>query len=254
MHNLHTSAPEQKLSFGPEPAVSIKLAEGEVHVWDISLAVSSQRLAELARSLSDAEHQRAARLHHAADQARFTAARSILRDILSRYTGTAPGELVLSIQEQGKPELIQPPNRSLLQFNVSHTSEVMLLAIAQERAVGIDIERLRVMPDVLDLSARLFSAREHTALRKLEGWQRVEAFFNAWTRKEAVLKALGRGLTTALSEVEVTLLPSEPAALLKLDGSPVEAAKWSLLALDVPPGFAAALAVAGGCQQLVRHQ
>jgi 4'-phosphopantetheinyl transferase len=170
------------------------IAPGEVHVWRAVLdGWPPSRITELAQTLSTDEQARAARLVRPDDRSRFTVARAILRDILSRYVGVLPGELVFSQAKQGKPHLIQPSVP--LQFNVSHSAERLLIAISDGPAVGVDIERLRALPDLMELAARFFSVREHSALLSLEGWERIGAFFNAWTRKEAVMKARGDGLT-----------------------------------------------------------
>ncbi len=232
-----------------QPALT--LPANEVHLWHASLELTPSRVTELRHILSEEERARAGRFARAGDQARFTAGRGILRDILSRYTGFSPDELALVQDEHGKPRLVQPSGQ--LQFNVSHSSQRMLVAIADGRAVGVDLELIRILPDMMELAARFFSVREHSTLLSLAGWTRVLAFFNGWTRKEAVVKARGDGLITPLDQVEVTLAPGEPPALLRLGGSLTEAACWSLRPVDTPPEFAAVLAVEGGCERIVQR-
>lgn len=237
---------------GADDSPPLLIAPGEVHVWRTRLdGWPLSRVAELAQTLSSDEQARAARLVRPEDKSRFTIARAILRDILSRYTGVPPGELVFSQAQQGKPHLVQPS--VALQFNVSHSADRMLAAVSDGPAVGVDIERLRALSDLMELAARFFAAREHSTLLSLEGWQRIRAFFDAWTRKEAVMKARGDGLTLPLDQVEVTLLPGESPRLLRLAGSVGEAECWSLHSVEVPEGFTAALAVEGGCERIIQR-
>jgi 4'-phosphopantetheinyl transferase len=103
------------------------------------------------------------------------------------------------------------------------------------------------------MASRFFSLRENAILRELPPAQRMIAFYHAWTRKEAILKAYGEGISEVLDSVEVTLAPDEAAELLGIRGSEEEAARWSLAALDAPHKFAAALAVEGNEVQIVHH-
>jgi 4'-phosphopantetheinyl transferase len=119
-----------------------------------------------------------------------------------------------------------------------------LIAVARGRAVGVDIEAVRPLPELDLMIAEVCTQRERAALRALPDAERLVAFFEIWTRKEAVLKARGDGLGASLDRVEVAL-PGEPARLLRLDGDPQAAKRWSLRALTPAPGYVAALVVEG---------
>jgi hypothetical protein len=114
-----------------------------------------------------------------------------------------------------------------------------------DRDVGVDLERLRPVPDLLAIAACCCSARERAFLARLGSARQVGAFFRAWTRKEAWLKATGCGLPFGPEQVEVTLAAGEPARLLEVAGLPDATRRWSLRDLAVRPGYAAALAIAG---------
>jgi 4'-phosphopantetheinyl transferase len=111
--------------------------------------------------------------------------------------------------------------------------------------VGIDLEHVRPMPDAEHLVTRFFSAREQRIFQALPETQKQEAFFNCWTRKEAFLKATGKGLTRPLDTFDVSLAPGKAARLLSLDGEPPKTELWSLKTFIPAAGSVATLAVEG---------
>jgi 4'-phosphopantetheinyl transferase len=134
-----------------------------------------------------------------------------------------------------------------LEFNLSHSRELALLAITRDRPVGVDVECLRVLSgDVLDLSDTQFSETECKALRALPPAERRTGFFRCWTRKEALIKASGEGLTRDLDSFDVDVGPGSESALLQIDGRFGQDAGWLLRDLPAPPGYAAAGALEGG--------
>jgi 4'-phosphopantetheinyl transferase len=226
----------------PHQAISLRLASGDVHLWYASLAADATEIASYALLLSDDEAARADRYVFDAHRARFTTGRGILREILSRYTQTPPERIAFDYGAQGKPELIHtddPP----LRFNLTHSEDTLLIGVTRGQMIGVDIEHVRPLQDLMQISRRFFSAREVTALHSLSADQQAVAFFNGWTRKEAVLKAYGDGISEILNTVEVSLLPGEPAAVFSIRGSREEAARWSLHALNEPSGYIASLVV-----------
>jgi len=127
---------------------------------------------------------------------------------------------------------------------LSHSHELALYAIAHIPLVGIDLEHIRPMDKVEQLVKRFFSPREYAVICSLPDDQKQEAFFRAWTCKEAYLKAIGDGLP-GLDGVEVSLTPGEPAALLSIQGNEEAASGWSVYQLIPAPGYMAALAIEG---------
>ena len=218
------------------------LEDGEVHVWRAALDEFSAT-GGLAAVLSADEQQRAARFRVSQVRSRFTAARSILRDILGSYLGCPPSQLSFHYREHGKPYLSPGTFPDDLRFNLSHSHGVALYAIARGREVGIDLEKIRTDRDHDRLAQRFFSSGESAALKALPPEERLGAFFRCWTRKEAYLKARGEGLAIPLASFSVSLAPGEPAALLSVAGDDREPARWWLSSLEPGPGFAAALAV-----------
>lgn len=238
----------------PPPPEHLSPGPAEVHVWRASLRQSETTVERLLHTLARDEQERAARFHFQKDHDGFVVARGALREILGRCLRVEPAQLRFSYSSYGKPALIAAPGWPDLHFNVSHSHELALLAVAQGRTLGVDIEFLR--PAVADgeVAERFFSAYEVARLRALPAAQQTRAFFNCWTRKEAYIKARGEGLSWPLSQFDVSLAPEEPVAILCTRGDPQEAARWSLQELRPAADYAAALVAQGQDWQLYRWQ
>ena len=227
------------------PVPDLELPRGAVHVWLTGTEVSASRLAPLAALLAPDEHARAGRFLYEEDRRRYTVARGVLRSILARYLEVEPAAIEFRYGAHGKPSLAESPGGRDVRFNLSHSYGWALHAFAVGREVGVDVERIRPETDIMGVARHSFSPAEVEALTSLPEGQRREAFFNCWTRKEAFIKAHGEGIALGLSRFDVTLRPGEPAALLRFEDGPAEAARWSMRALDAGEGYKAALAVEG---------
>ena len=234
----------------PPPRVACD--EGEVHVWLASLEQEPRVARALHDTLNADERQRADRFHFAKDRAHFVVARGVLRDILGRYLGTPPARIGFSYSRYGKPSLKEGDgdDGARLCFNVSHSHELALYAVARGREIGLDIEHLREDLAGPEIAERFFSPAEVAALRTLAPELHTAAFFNCWTRKEAYIKALGEGLSHPLHRFSVSLIPGEPASLLHADDDPSAPSRWWMSALPVDDGYAAAVVVEGDVEKL----
>jgi 4'-phosphopantetheinyl transferase len=233
-------SPWRPAPFTPE------LNQDDIHVWLIHLAPPAERLAALNALLSEDERRRAAAYKFAHLRQKYIAAHGVLRELLARYAGQSPTDIHFSQGAHGKPYL----SNSHLQFNVSHAGELALCAVADGRAVGIDIELIRPMDDLDSVAERFFSAQERMALRELDEEIKVRAFFACWTRKEAYIKAIGLGLAQPLDAFDVAVTPGKPAALLRVEGDPDAPARWAMFDLPAPEGCCGALAVESGGREL----
>ncbi len=227
----------------PEAAAIPPLNGDEVHVWRARLDQPADRLEVLRRTLAPDEVQRGERFHFERDRRHFAAGRGILRTLLGRYLGCDPRELQFSYNPQGKPTLAG--EGADLRFNLAHSHGLALFAVCRGREVGVDLERIRPEFAGEPVARRFFSPREVAVLQTLPAERRHEAFFVCWTRKEAYLKATGKGLSLPLDCFDVTLAPGEPAALLATRHDPAEVQRWSMRALAPAQGYAGALAVEG---------
>lgn len=225
------------------PPTGIALNQNEVHVWMANLDNQQPFTEVLWRALSGDEQERAARFRFLKDRLQFIFARGILREILGCYLKVPPGSLRFQYSAYGKPSLAEEFCSTRLQFNISHTNGIILLAFAIDLELGIDVEKVQSDLATEELAERYFSAHEVAVIRSLPKSLRAEAFFNCWTQKEAFIKAIGEGLSCPLDQFDVVPTPGEPAGLLatRMQGNP--ASKWVLKRLNVKPGFKAAIAV-----------
>ena len=216
-----------------------------VTVWQLDLESFRERVPQLARLLSPDERGRASTFLRDVHRDRFIACRAALRLVLGERLATRPEGLRFRYGPRGKPETDAAD--ADVRFSVSHTHDRALIAVATRFDVGIDVEREAPVPDWEDLSERVFSQPERRELA--EAADKSGAFLRGWTRKEAVLKALGIGISAPLAELTVSL-GREAAILATLDGG-TRPSDWTLIDLSAP-GHVAALAarVAGASVEL----
>jgi 4'-phosphopantetheinyl transferase len=227
----------------PSAPASLKLSWDEVHVFYTSLEVSDRRLETLEKTLYPFEQERADRFRFPQDRKHYIAGRGILREITGAYLKKDPSRLVFKYNSYGKPFLLDDSYTIDLSFNLSHSRGTALYAFTIGRDVGIDIEYMR--SDVVEDSTaeHTFSKNEIAALRDLPRDIQTRAFFNCWTRKEAFIKAKGQGLSIALDQFDVSIIPGEPAKLLRTEWDAAERNRWTLEELNVGAEYAASLAV-----------
>ncbi len=226
---------------GPRRALALP-ADGVVHVWTVAQVASSERALQALAGLPPDERAQAARLRLPQARAAFALRRAALRQILAGYLGTAARDLVFTLNGFGKPALPSAPGAAALAFNASHSGALALVAVARSGLIGIDVEQCRSLPDAMNIAAQFFSSAEAAALQALPPAQQQAGFFNAWTRKEALVKAHGEGLSMPLNAFDVTLRPGEPAAVLRWDAPPTGVHHWQLKHLEPADGWVGALA------------
>lgn len=214
---------------------------GEVHICQFSLAIGDAELPGLEQLLSTDERQRADRLLDRQIRNRFIAGRGRLRQILAGYLETEPADLLLTTNPFGKPGLKNRHDHGLC-FNLSHSGNLCILALARNCELGVDLEQMRDDLPFEAIARQFFSRNEHSELFSLPPAMRAEAFYRCWTRKEACLKAFGSGFSSPPDICDLSLLPGQPPALLALQSNPEQLCEWYLADLAVPEGFCAALA------------
>lgn len=231
----------------------LSLEVGDVHVWCVRL--DGGELARAGDVLSHDERSRAARFHFEHDARRFSRSHQALRTILARYLDVEPAMLRFAAGPHGKPAL-DPP--SLLRFNLSHSGERALVALAWGREVGVDIEDRRDpkrqhhdAASLLALARATFSDAEVQMLEALEPPAVERAFFRCWTRKEAFVKAMGRGLSLDLRSFDVSVEEGAADALVATRPDAHLLQHFSVRGLDVGEPYEAALAVERPCTRVV---
>ena len=226
--------------------VVTSLLPGQVDIWRVWLDISEVGIQALWKVLSDQERSRALRLRDERLQRRFIAAHGGLRRILARYTGVQPHLLVFGWGAYGKPYLVQEPEAAPIYFNLSHSLDLMLLAVTRTCDLGIDLEVVRPLPEMEAMVNEYFSPLEKEAFFCLHPTLREKAFFQAWTLKEAFLKARGQGFALPFDRFSVAFGPGESAALLNAPDDPAAAAHWRMVQLLPQEGYSAALSLPSG--------
>lgn len=211
--------------------MTMRLAPHEIHVYTVDLT-EEVPYPNASTILSTDEIQRAERFHFPIHRQRFMTARASLRLILSHYLVTKPESIRFEYNEFLKPYVAFPTD-PLLQFNLAHSQDIAIYAIANQ-TVGIDLE-IEEEKQVQAIAKRFFSAKENQALTQLSPEERIKSFYHIWACKEAIVKALGTGLSRSLADfsVELTANPSTVT---------IDEANLSLVPLSICQGYAAALA------------
>jgi 4'-phosphopantetheinyl transferase len=219
-----------------------ELPADEVHVWRATLDQPQEVMEQFRHVLSADERARAGKFHFEADRTRHIIGRGVSRLLLGHCVGTAAGALEFTHNEFGKPFL---SDGLLPRFNISHSGELVLVALARGRTIGVDVERMRKDMAQAEIAERFFSPRECAALAGLAPEMQCEAFFACWTRKEAYLKARGDGLSLPLDQFDVAFMPGEVPRLLETRHDPTEVHRFTIRALNPGYGCKAAVAAEG---------
>lgn len=230
-HEWHTSASV------PE------LAIGDVHIWRIGLDQPEDVYHTLSDHLAADELARADRFRFDDARRRFVVGRGILRSILAGYLAANPQEIRFQYGPQGKPSLDTRYESAALHFNLSHTRDVAVCACTRHYEIGVDVEHIHPLDDMDRVARRMFSEGDYLAWSHLPDGLRLTAFYKCWTQKEALIKALGCGLSQPMSQLSVSMLPEEPAALVNLNGDCKRASDWSLHSFVPEIGTIAAFAL-----------
>lgn len=232
------------------PPPDLMLMKNEVHVWRASLEVPTSEIEHLRHFLVEEEIERARRFYFEKDRRHWIVARAVLRVLLGHYLDIDSHRLHFVTNGYGKPSIVYPPSGTRLHFNISHSGDLALYAFAYDCQVGVDVEYMRADVNYEELATYHFSARECAVLGTLPATLQEEAFFLCWSRKEAYIKARGKGLSIPLDQFDVSLAPGEPAALLDSREEPRATERWSLYALAPGVRYAGALVVEGSGWQL----
>ncbi|MFI5776144.1 4'-phosphopantetheinyl transferase family protein [Nocardia sp. NPDC051570] len=207
-----------------------------------SRPVDDERLRAL---LDEDERARYARLVHPEDRARFVTGRALAKTTIGRHLGIPPRELRFESRcrhcggPHGKPCAPGIP----VNFSLSHSGDRVVFCMAEGVETGVDVERI-VVRDFERLAPRVLSSAEISEFETIAPEERMHAYYRYWTRKEALLKAVGRGLDSPMPQITVTG-PEQSAGLVEWNGEFAESA-FTLATLYPGPGYAAALAIGGG--------
>lgn len=221
---------------GDRPHHDLQLPEPDkVDVWVAHLDPGSGELARRVAATTGAERQRASRFHRRLDGDRYLSAHGALRLLLADYLACDPLSLCFGTHENGKPFL----EGARLEFNLSHSGALALIAVARTRQVGVDVEQLRPMTDLEGVAARVCTPGELATLAGLAEPHRERAFLAMWTCKEALAKATGEGIGGVVRDAR---------------HAPADAQdRWTLAEVTDLPGYAACVAAEWAGWHLVQR-
>ena len=211
----------------------------DAHVWLVSLDAPDVDEAWCNRVLSDEERDRAGRFRFPRDRRRYIVSHAALRSVLASHLARPPEQLEFFRRPGGKPALMPSAAGPLVEFNLSHSDGLALIAVTRERQIGVDLERVREDVAFAEVAARFFSARENAALVALPSRLQRLAFFQCWTAKEALSKARGRGLDGTPSDVDIAWTPDD-VVRIRPTGRDL-----TLLPLNPARGYVGAVAIEG---------
>lgn len=193
-----------------------------IDLYWISIEAWRTSITELEGTLANDERRRAKKFVSRDDRSRFVVSRGWLRRILGHYTGVEPDRLKIKYGQRGKPSI-----ESIFRFNLSHSKNYTAIAVSDRLPIGLDIEKLRAIPEMRAIAKKVFSAHDENIIEKCSETDRSSCFLQLWTRKEAYLKATGQGLCTNLGRTTVGFERSVVKGITKQP--------WTLIDL---PGFA----------------
>ena len=210
----------------------------EIHIHRLTIPHHPTELAHLQQLLSPYELNRASLLKSDRARNRFIAGRGSLRTVLSFYLDNAPEDIQLECGEHGKPFLAD--NCKNLRFNLAHSGELLLVAVTAGVEVGVDIEKAEAGKPFFDMAKLAFSSQEQKKLLEIhESHLQMDAFYRCWVRKEACMKACGRGFSLPSNSFDVSMLAGEQSQQIVRCNQ----TGWQVLDVTVPQGYYAALAV-----------
>jgi 4'-phosphopantetheinyl transferase len=218
---------------------SFELSESTIHIWSFPTRASHHVVATFERVLIPEERNRAFRFRFHHLFASFVIARGALRYLLGHYLNCDPARVSLVYGLKGKPAVESP---SSLQFNMTHSGDLAVIALTLRRELGVDIEQIGPLADMQQIANHFFCPEEAAEVMCAPQGERERAFFLCWTRKEAYIKATGDGLSAPLGSFRVTVHPDKPARFVHIQHNEIEAKSWTLHDFQVAAGYAAALA------------
>lgn len=217
----------------------------DIHIWRACLELKEFQINGLLETLSSDELDRARRYHFKKDQDRFICSRGILRKIIAYYLGENPKNLQFEYTSLGKPLLAENSNFYDLHFNISHSNTLALYAIASKSIVGIDIEYLRKDTATEQIARKFFTQNEISSLKNAPEARREKLFYQFWTRKEAILKAIGKGISFPMDQLDVSSINGTAYSPARFPEENKALRKLYLQDIKLDEGYVAAIAYEG---------
>ena len=214
-----------------------ELSTDRIDVWQIDLTGDHNSYEKYIQYLSDDENFRLNKFKITAKRYEFSRVRSILRYLLKRYLNADPRSIKFGMSSHGKPFVIGHD----ISFNVTHSHGCALIGFTRNTPIGLDVEKLRNKVDCQGLSRRYFSPNESDELLAIAEEDQQQAFFTCWTRKEAFVKALGRGIGFGLDNFDVAFQNHDQPRIKDIRFKEENAKHWGVASLNTSPGYVASI-------------
>ena len=189
------------------------LSSHEVHIWRLKLPISEPNKIQFKKKLNLQECLRWDSFHFQKDKDQFLAGRGVLREIISRYLEISANEICFDYTEFGKPYLKEVP----LKFNLAHSENYVLYAFSINNLLGIDVERIKENIDYISIAKETFTKNEYEEFLDFPESEKLLAFYRCWTRKEATIKMIGKGLSFPLKRLQVGFSVEDEIQLLDIE-------------------------------------
>lgn len=228
------------------PPRALQLSSRYIDIWRVTLDLPPVRVRKYHAMLSGEELERCARFKSEQRRREFIIGRGMLRMLIGKCLDQDPAVFDFSYSEHQKPYLHETELGAPVGFNLTHSHDLALIALTLGRDLGIDLEYLRYDVEFKALARRFFSKQESQSIEAYSNALLPEAFFACWTRKEALLKALGEGIAFGLRDFSVNVDPRIREVALETHWDPAESTRWSILNLSPGDNYTAAVAASGG--------
>ena len=222
------------------------LTPGEIHIWHISIDVTSTQFKSYKNTLSKNESTKVSFFEFDKVRDAYVVGQSALRKLLSGYLGIPPGLVKLGRRKKGKPYSMDDPG---LYFNMSNSGSLVVIAFSLDGEIGVDIEQVRPLSDLDDMISKNFTASEIRFINaKVE--ERIRRFFRFWTIKESYLKAIGEGMRLPPDHLELSV-ENDRINLLSVKGV-FEQGDWNFEEFSIPPDYVGTIAYSRD-NTLIKH-
>ncbi len=222
---------------------NLSFRDNEVHIYYVQIDSVKKIIPVIKKFLTEADELKIKKFIFEKDRIVHTISAGVLENILSRYLPDRKNNINISYNEYGKPFIDNMDGETNITFNLSHSGDLILYAITDNRNVGIDVQEIREINSIDDIVESNFSEKEIAVFNSLPAELKLKAFYTCWTRKEAYIKAHGKGLSYPLNKFTVSIIPEEDAELLSDENCSVS--DWFLKDIMLSEGYAAAVAVEG---------
>ncbi len=233
----------KRFNGGQLDSSSFTLPDHDIHLWEVFTSAYANRVDELRSSLPDLEMRKAGRFYFKKDKIRFIVAHAMLRRIIASYLTIPPLRISFIADQNGKPHLKPCCASKFLFFNISHSHNLIVFAFSRNRRLGVDVEHVRSMPGMDEIIKGSFHPAEREALKTMEFYERRHAFYDCWTRKEALIKATGEGLRRPLDSFAVSVDRPKNQAASYVNTHQINGESWALFSFRPAPEYSGALAV-----------